>query len=35
MDEIANAIRALELPLWCIYSVLAIMLVFKNMGGKK
>ena len=35
MDEIASAIRELELPLWCIFVILWAMLVFKNMGGRK
>lgn len=34
MAEIANAIRGLEEPLWCIFVILWAMLVFKNMGGK-
>lgn len=35
MDEIANAIRNLEMPLWGIFVILGWMLVFKDMGGKK
>jgi hypothetical protein len=35
MDEIANAIRGLAEPLWCIFVILWAMLIFKDMGGKK
>lgn len=35
MGDIADAILYLEIPLWCIFAILWVMLVFKNMGGKK
>lgn len=35
MDEIANAIMGLAGPLWGIVVILAWMLIFKDMGGRK
>ena len=35
MAEIAHAIYDLAQPLWGIFVILGLMLVFKDMGGKK
>lgn len=34
MTEIAQAIHGLEAPLWGIFVILGLMLLFKNMGSK-